>query len=305
MSERGTANWRAWLAAGIFTALMVAALLLVRSPEPQQPEPSLPAPREKSPAPAPTALPPLTRADLIDAAALAADAHARGTAPPAQHAALAGRRFVLRLPLACPRGAGQPAQAGAGASSSDWSYDSEEQILRVAVAPEVWTEAEFLRTIAEGVEFEAAEGFWISRPWIRSGECPASAERDDGAAVDATPAPTPAQDLRGTEQDAAIPAPPRETLALIELFESGSRRAARRNGRPYEFVGKIESGEIDLRQGLRLVIEGRLAPLAYGQPIACRRGDPELRPLCGIGAQIQRVAITDASGERLLAEWTD
>jgi hypothetical protein len=96
-----------------------------------------------------------------------------------------------------------------------------------------------------------------------------------------------------------------ETLALAELFEPGSRRAARRNGRPYELVARVAPGEIDLPSGFRLIVGGRLQPLSEGGPMACRVLDIYRPPLCFIAAQFDRVAITDGSGRRILAEWSN
>ena len=82
------------------------------------------------------------------------------------------------------------------------------------------------------------------------------------------------------------------------------RRSERRNGRPYSVVAQVPAGDIDLQHGLRLLVQGRLAELRDGQPIACRAEGPQRRPTCVIGARIERVAITDSSGERVLGEWT-
>ena len=301
MSERSSPSWPAWVAAGIFVAIIVVAILIVRrgEPPPDEASPSVPEKTAAVPAPAPA----LTRADLIEAAARAADAFALGRPPPAENSELVGRRFTLRLPFGC-----SGPTSDDGEASASWSYDPEEETLRARVRSEVWTDADFMRAIAGGAEFEAAEGFWISRPWIRVGDCPRrsteSAERETADPGEASPPP---EEPERSRDDAGNPetAPARETLGLVELFEPGSRRAARRNGRPYEMVRKAAPGEIDLDRGLRLVVEGRLAALVHDQPIACRAARPEERPLCLVGARLDRVAITDASGRQVLAEWVD
>jgi len=256
--------------------------------------------------PAPVAAPPVERADLLDAAARAADASASGAPSPPENAGLIGRRFRLVLPFGC--GGAQPPEA----ANASFDYDAEAGTLRVEVRPEVWTEAGFLREIAAGRTFEAAEGLWIRRPWIRSAACPARPEPAPAqGAGDMTAAATPPaarrEELGGTPPapSSARSQPPAETLGLVELFDADAPRSARRNGRPYELSVKVAPGQIDLSKGLRLVVEGRLIELEAGQPIACRQPDPAERPLCLIGAERTRTAITDVAGGRVLAEWTN
>ena len=297
MKERRSRRWQAWLAGGVFLALLIAGLLIARQPRPPQVEKVQPAPQPEEPA-VPAAPPPLTRADLIDAAAGAADAHALGRPAPPENPELVGRRFTFRIPFGCGGPASEDSQAWAR-----WSYEPEQGTLRASVRPEVWTDAEFVRAAARGVEFEAAEGFWIPRPWIRVGECPrppapAAQQQPAEPSNRSAPAPEP-------EQAPPVTGASAETLAIVELFEPGSRRAARRGGRAYELVAKLAPGEIDLAQGLRLLIEGRLSALPGGQPIACHGAATERRPLCLISANVERIAVTDASGQRVLAEWSD
>jgi hypothetical protein len=300
LSEHGSPKWRPWIAGGVFVAILIAAILIVRQPQPEQVEVT-PPPWSKAPAITSPPPPSLTRADLIDAAARAADAYATGSPSPGEIAALAGRRFTLHLPFGC----GGPAEDSE--APAQWTYNAEAGTLRAKVTPEVWTDDAFVRSIA-GETFEAAEGFWISRPWIRRGDCPRiepgsagpqaeSAEGGNSAAVEAEP--------ESPSADASAPPALVETLALIELFRPETRRASRRNGQPYELVRKLALAEIDLQRGLRLVVDGRLAELREGQSIACGGNGNERPPLCLIGAQIDRIAITDASGEHILAEWTD
>lgn len=302
-------NWRALLAGGVFVALLIAAVLIARPKEPiveEVPPPTrLPVQPVKPVTTAPT--PPLDRADLIDAAARAADAHSRGAGIAPKDSDLVGRRFTLRLPFGCTG----PAE-GNSEVPLRWTYDPAEETLRVWVTPRVWTDAAPVRAAAEGIEFEAAEGFWIQRPWLRSGDCPAPPQRtgvtvaDAGAGADEgqeTTAPSTKVATINVDGTQTATAPTRETLALVELFEPGSSRAARRNGRPYTVVTKLAQDEIDLSKGLRVVISGQLAGLRQGAPIACSGTLIDERPLCLIGAEIDRVAITDSSGRRILGEW--
>ncbi|WP_338503075.1 hypothetical protein V6R86_06695 [Sphingomonas kaistensis] len=303
-------NWRALVAGGVFIALLIAAVLIAR-PE-KAPIEELPVPARLPPPPVAAApVLPLGRAELIDAAARAADAHARGATVSPEDSKLVGRRFTLQLPFGCTGSAETGSEA-----PLRWSYDPAEGTLRVSVTPNVWTDAAPVRAAAQGVEYEAAEGFWIERPWLRTADCPLVPQpqaqpteqvdpADESAATNSPPSPVIASDNAATAggETANVPPPARKTLALVELFEPGSRRAARRNGRPYTVVTNIAPGEIDLSKGLRLVVTGRLAPLRQGNAIVCTGRLIDERPLCMIGAAVDRVAITDASGSRILGEW--
>jgi hypothetical protein len=300
-------NWRALLAGGVFVALLISAVLIARPGGPEEEVIALPVAKPTSPVIAAPA-PPLTRADLIDAAARAADAHARGVPLLAEDSELAGRRFTLRLPFGCV----VPAEADSEASMG-WSYEPEEQTLRVLVAPNVWTDAGPVRKAAKGLDYEAAEGFWIERPWLRTGDCPvwpqpslvasATSETVKGNQVVAVTSPEAEQAVEGVPAPALQLDEAQRTLALVEYFKPGSRRAARRNGKPYTVVAKLAPSEIDLTRGLRVVVTGRLVPFGSRSAIACSGIDVDKRPLCLISAEIDRVAITDASGQRTLGEW--
>ena len=297
-------RWRGWIAAGLFILVSALALLMFRpSGRPSPPAETakeLPPAAETPTVPAPP--PPLTRADLIQAASLAADAHASGKPPPVENASLVGRRFVFQLPFGC-EGPGLTS----GAAAASWSYDEEQEILRAEVTPEDWTDAPLLRELARERVFDAAEGFWIRRPWISSADCPVrKLPSGEGASTPANGTDS----LLSTEAEPGgklpVPPPPApETLGIVELYAQDAPRSARRNGRPYRLTAKVTPGELDLSKGLRLVIEGRLVELAGGQPIACRQDSPGHRPLCLISSQRTRIAVTDASGERVLAEWID
>jgi hypothetical protein len=192
-----------------------------------------------------------------------------------------------------------------------WRYDEAQETLRVFVAPNVWTDAAPVRAAAAGVGYEAAEGFWIKWPWLRSGDCPLPPQpapvnepaADTAETNQVVAAADPAEAATDAPAAETQPAQARETLALVELFQPGSRRAARRNGKPYTVVAKLASGEIDLARGLRVVVTGRVVRFGAGPPIACSSSRIEERPLCLIGTEIDRVAITDASGQRILGEW--
>ena len=276
MAEHNAPAWRAWAAGAAFVGLLAGGLLVLRN-EDEPPPPARPATPEPPVATRPVAPQPpqpLTRGELIRAVSRAADEYAAGTAPTVD--LLAGRRLALTIPFGC----GGPVEDLTEVRSG-WSYDAETGTLRAKVEGEDWTAAPFIAATARGLTVEAAEGFWIDRPWTSAETCP------PGAAVPAELSPI------------------RQTLALVELFEPGTKRADRRSGRAYQAVETVKPGEIALDQGLRLRIEGRLVGLGDGPPIGCWSESPALRPVCVVRVRFDRIAITDAAGTRALAEWTD
>jgi len=282
MTKVRGSRWRAWTAALLILALPVLGYWLIRTEAP----PVEPGPVVTSPAPLPTvrptpAQPPrpsaLGRLDLIEAARKASGAYAAELAAPAENVALAGRRFILRLPFGCAGAAQRAEELG----PAGWHYDPETQTLRAQVTPEVWTESPWA-TAASGQPFEAAEGFWIARPWSPSDACPA----------------------RPALSSAAHVAPP-ETVGVARFFEPGSSRAWRRNGEAYRFSKKVAPEQAPGAEGLRLLIEGRLSVDPARQPVGCWAPSSEVRPSCVFNARFDRVAITSASGDVVFAEWRD
>jgi hypothetical protein len=281
MSEPRQFRWRTWAAVLLLILLPVLGYLVIRSdasPDNQRRVKKAPAAQTApapppAPSPAPTAV---ERRQLIEAAARAASAYAAGQPPSSENMLLAGRRFILRLPFGCAGAAPEPDALG----SAGWHYDLETQTLRAQVTPQVWTEAPWAAAAASQ-PFEAAEGFWITRPWSFAETCPA---------------PSP-----GSAEQPSSP----ETLGIARFFEPGSRRSARRNGEAYSFSRKVPPGQAPGPQGLRLLIEGRLSVDPSRSPVGCWAASPDQRPICIFNARFDRVAITDASGERVFAEWKD
>ena len=245
----------------------------LRRPAAPQPAP-LPAPSppakplvETQPLP----LPPLnlTRVELITAVNAASAAYAAGEAAPPANAALTSRSFQLRLPLGC---------GGAGEERMGWTYDEKAKALRIKALPEAWGEAPWVKALAGDTPFDAAEGFWIARPWSNAETCPTS------PATDPAPEPSP------------------QTFGLVQLFEPGGSRVARRGGRAYEHVMKMaEKPQTPPR--LSLVLGGRLAAFKDGQPIRCRGDSPDRRPVCLAAVDIDHVAFEDQATGETLAEW--
>ncbi|MBA2920309.1 hypothetical protein GON01_01230 [Sphingomonas sp. MAH-20] len=293
MTDRRTSGWRAWAAAGIFVGLVVAGVLITRPAPKPAPAPTATATAEPILPAMPTPLPPLSRADLIEAARRAASSVAAGEARAASD--LPGRRFALSIPFGCDGPTEALKQAATG-----WSYDAGKGTLRVKATPQVWTDAPGLKAIAAGVDYEAAEGFWVERPWQLSETCPA---RSPAPGPSPAPGEAPASSPAPLPSPSATPLPVVQTLGLVELFEPGTKREERRNGRAYQAVQKLAPGEIALDRGLRLVVEGRLVAFDKDQAIGCWSASPDQRPVCLIRVRFDRIAITGPTGEHVVAEW--
>lgn len=278
MTEPSRRSSRIALAVGLAGALVAAigGYALGRS---TAAAPEAPAPAASPTAPPAARLPSVTaldRGDILNAVAVAADAHAQGKAGTAENAALVGRRFELRLPFGC-----YGASPEDSPSSLRWSYDAETRTLRVSAAPEVWTGIPWVRALG-GEDVEAVEGFWIPRPWTASEACPTAEARAMVPPI--------------------LPAP-QQSVGLAQFFDADSSRVPQRDGKPYETVEKIEPDALQATEGFRLVLSGRIGALPDGQPVGCGSAGAELRPTCLVAVEVNRVAIENPLSGALLAEW--
>jgi len=215
----------------------------------------------------------LDRTDILALATVSADAAAAGRAPPPGVLAAQGRRFELRLPFGC----GGPASAGSDAPMR-WRYDATEGVLRVHVAPVIWTTDDWWAAQAAS-DVETIEGFWIPRPWTSSEACPPSIVQAAAAA---------------TVEVAA------RTLAIAQFFTADAARQGRRDGQPFETSRKIEPDVFDASQGFRLRLTGRIGGITSGGPALCRQPEgADRRPVCVIAVSIEEVAIENATRQTL------
>lgn len=294
-----------------------AGFVLGRSTSEAPPPLPVAAPPQPTPSPAtvlPTVQPPLNRADLLAAAAQAADAAAAGEPLPEQVAALAGRPFELRLPFGCP-GAEQP---GRGALSM--SYDPETEVLRVRAEPVRWDPGEWLAPPPavpdRASPVETIEGFWIARAWTSSEACAPPVSPPPSAAPSPQPSPTPASVPSQPSGPRSTPpvaepepepvpvsaAAPERTLAIAQLFTAEASRVGRRNGQAYAATKSIAPDAMDLGRGLRLRLRGTLARTQAAGPILCL-APGGARPVCLISARFDQVAIENPVSGETLATW--
>jgi len=250
---------------------------------PPAPPKTIPAPTP-SPTPKPVlpvVQPPLGRAELIAAAASAADAFASGRPLPESVTAFAGRDFDLRLPFGCP---GAP-QALSGGLSLEYGEGAE--ALRVRAEPVSWAPEDWLPAPPEDApeaepRADAIEGFWIARPWTSSEACPP-----------ADPAAPAGQ---------AAPGAPEQTLGIAQIFSPDDSRVGRRDGEAYQAVERIAPDAVNLSQGLHLRLRGKLASAPGNGPVLCR-ASAGARPVCLIVAAFDQVAIENPATRTTIATW--
>lgn len=285
MREPSPRSSRLALAGAVAAAILVGGggFLLGRStagPAEIPPPPVAEPVQVPEPEPTPAQRAVLGRADLIALSAAAADAAAAGRDAPSEIAQTDGRRFQLRLPFGCHGPAGEGSRA-----LMHWRYDTDGNALRIEVSPIVWTAQDWWLRGDTGT-LEAIEGFWITRPWTSSEACPQGGDR---------PAAT------GTEPVTL----PGQTLALGQLFFADGTRGARRNGEPYRAVVRVPKDKLDVSQGFRLRVSGRVVATRAASPVQCRQPvGPEQRPICLISVVMDEVAIENPASGKALATWT-
>lgn len=242
--------------------------------------------------------PVLDRLALLGAIDRAASAYASGQVN--QQESLSGQRFLIRQAMGCqvPLEPTSAAPKGVGAliqveNSSD---------LKLTLSPADWTAA---LDRAEGTEgWEAAEGFWLTWPWLRTDGCPRPPLPLDALAKGGD-SNVSAVKNDATKPDISMMAPTTShTAGLAAVFEVEGSRLKRRMGRAYEYTlrgdGKVPL--VEDQGGYRLVMEGRIAAFADGRAIRCRAASADQRPVCVMAVHLERVAF-ETSGGQQLSEW--
>lgn len=270
--------------------------------------PPPPAPLDIRPSPAPVAspvvverpvAPVLRRADIIAIANAAADAMASNAPMPAGGVAAEGARFEVDLPFGCDGPAAEDSR-----DAFQWRYDTTSSTLRVSVAPAVFDAKEWLDTPSSGssgddgdtpktIKQETVEGFWIARPWSSRGTC-------DPRVPSATPSAAPSTAPLGI--DAVIL--PGQTLGLAQIFTDEDSQNARRAGKPYESVRRMDGDALKIDQGLLVRLSGRVARFPDGSTVRCRQpAGKAQRPVCLVAVRFDDVAIQNPSTADIIATW--
>ena len=249
--------------------------------DPAEPPTSPPATLPALPVVAPMPVTALDRAGLLAAMDAASSAYASGgeTGEPS----LAGRRFVVRQAFGCVAETSTATEPNVEDGVGTWFRSPDGKSLKVTLTPGDWT-ASPLISDGGGLDWEAVEGVWLTRPWMRTSDCPRlSAPNGFGDPV-ATREP--------------------QTMGLASVFEANGSRLGRRNGRAYDYTvrGADDQPAAAPAQGYRLIIEGRMAAFPDGRSIRCRASSPDQRPVCIAAVQVDRVAFEDGGGVAL-SEW--
>lgn len=269
------------IALAVFVILIVALLWRGRSVDPDI-APPVPVTQAPAAAPAPDpALPaspqPLTRADLLSAAAAAADRYAGGDAAPPSEA-LTGRPFLIRIAFGCPGGLSGGLNAQASALS-----DPIRRTVKLVAAPADWSMLPLVQALPDNLAAESVEGFWLPYEWRSMAGCPPA------SSVAPAPAPT---------------APATSTIGLAVFHREDSSRLTRRGPRPFEFIRRAPEGETDLlTRAYWLVLEGRIVGYPDGAAVKCWSETPEHRPICLFAVALDRVAFEDQKTSEILAQW--
>jgi hypothetical protein len=242
----------------------------------------------------------MDRAALLSAAAKAASAAAAGVDDIDEQRALDGNRFEFRIRFGCNGPAAKDSQA-----VMSWSFESKDRTLRVQAAPDLSKDDPLIGGIA-GDAFEAAEGFWVPRPWMLQATCPAKPE-----AMPAEPPTTPAPPAATpgkvpAEPDLVNIEPPplaEHRVAIAQFFSPTDSRTLRRDGRPYKATTILDDTQQPSDEGYDLVLSGRLKRLPDRRVIECRAGQPNRAPRCVISASFDRVWIERPGSGEVIAEW--
>jgi len=270
--------------------------------KPTQPAPApppTPSIIQTAEAPPPTPPSALDRAGLLQALDLAASSYASGR--PTADDDFAGRRFVLRQAFGCqgPAPAATPGLA-------QWAWGRDHRSIEITLTPLDWSRAAIF-SVADS-RWEAVEGFWIARPWMRDPGCaappavgalaPPSQTADSAPGAGAAPSAT---KFEATPQPATAAG---QVAGIASVFEEGGSRVGRRDGKPFTFTLRPETAATLAApsRGFRLVIEGRLTVFPTGRAIRCQATSLDTRPVCIVAGEVDRVAFEDADG-KLLREW--
>lgn len=259
-----------------------------RRPEPA-PQPSVATAAPQPPAgSAPRPPPVVDRVELLAAINAVRSAYAEGEKD--ANPSLAGRQFMIRQAFGCtepdPRSPGDPTVAG----TAQWTFGKDHKTIEIRLSPSDWRTSPLL---AVDPGWEAAEGYWLTRPWLQTESCPAPALGNDTplASPDVAPA-------LGRPK----PAPTPQNAGLVALFGKDSSRVGRRDSKPFTVTLRSDTPLVAPADGYRLVIEGRFVTFPDGQAIRCSAASLDQSPICAAAAEIDRVAFEDAEG-KLLKEW--
>ena len=287
-------QWRYFTAA---VAILCLSSACQRQPQP----PATPQATDTAPAkPAvPLAEPPYNRETLLLATLRAASNAALGRPDVDWQRTLDGKPFELKLRFGCGEGNGD-------AQAQGWTFDAKRRVLSLRVRPGITGSDAMIDAL--GLEgYEAAEGFWIRRPWLLAAACPAPPTPRPAAAgpspiAQASAAPNAHASAAPAAEPSPTPIIPR--IGLAQFFTKTDARTIRHGKRAYEATKILPDGTSPSMEGYNLVITGRLRSLNDGSVIACVNRGTDAPPDCIISAQVDTVAIQRPDSGEAIATWS-
>nr|WP_294847567.1 hypothetical protein [uncultured Sphingomonas sp.] len=263
----------------------------------------------------------MDRPALLAEVAAAASDYAAGLDDAQAQAALDGKRISFRIPFGCPSDASvldkslklvvrPDGKAYEASASPDIGLSDVRAVLPLAASPSPTADAGNSVGNEAGTPvpaIEAAEGFWVPRPWMLSDKCPTPPAAP--AAVDADAAETDrTADGKSPARADAIPLPPLSSpprsVGLIQYYGGSDSRVGYRRGKPLTKIETITASKPPPTSGAIMVMEGRLRHFPGGKVILCT-GDATLGPpSCLVSANVDRIAFLRADNGAMIAEWT-
>ena len=237
----------------------------------------------------PTISQPLSRRELLLAAAEATSDFAAGMDDTERQRELDGRPFSLAIRFC---------EGDTDEALFRSSFDEESRVVRLEVRPDIDASSPLIQQLKERA-IEAVEGFWIRKPWLLEPACPTMAPA--GPTTEPPNAEVGGEPSTETMQEQAEGRPqwvPR--IGIAEFHDQTSDRSARRGNRPYEVTKRLPEGA---RMGpVDMVIQGRLRALTTGKVIVCTGGSASMPPSCIISARVDAVSLRQTGGD-VLGEW--
>lgn len=256
----------------------------------------------------------------------AASAAALGSDDAEEQRALDGKKFEVKIRLGCSGPVEQDAKTG-------WNFDSESRTLRLRAAPTISMEDPMVAEIAVE-DAEAAEGFWLERPWILTSACPkeprpnavdlgvltsasgvttsiASLARNappasSGAARidDQSRPPERAAPGLSTDRNATPAVQPRTVrFGLVQFYTDADARTHRLSRRPLEAVETLKPGEAPGEEGFDLVLAGRLRAVPGGKVISCTVHSAQQPPDCLVSVHFDQIRMERPGTAGAVATW--
>ena len=237
----------------------------------------------------PTVSQPLSRRELLLAAAEAASDYAAGVNDTERQRELDGQPFSLAIRFCT----GDP-----DAALFRSSFDEESRVVRLEVRPDINASSLLFQQLKERA-IEAVEGFWIRKPWLLEPACPTMAPA--GPTTETPNAEVGGEPGTETMQEQAEGRPQWvQRVGIAEFHDQTSDRSARRGNRPYEVTKRLPEGAG--MGAVDMVIQGRLRALTTGKVIVCGGGSATMPPSCIISARVDTVSLRQTGGD-VLGEW--